>query len=273
MHTFNRIYTIYTTMTDSKLLHTLHDGTEVHLLSARSLIAIPVWKNNRNLHHDHVTKLVRETAKNPRVLDHNYFVGVLEEEDAAGKCVEQPYIIDGQHRYHVLRQYFQHPLAEDFEVMVYHKRCATEAALIDTFNAINNIQPLKLWEDEASILNSYVEALMYEFNRITGEGDKKKVQWIRPGKPHRPYLSSDALREGLRTVLPHLVKSQEGAEEFARHARLWNDRHIKDADIFVLGIRARKDADMFEKGVKLGFVLAYNDRLRWIEDICRVSRV
>lgn len=244
----------------SKLLHTLQDGTEVRLMSARSLIAFPVWKNNRNLHHDHVAKLTRDTAKNPKVLDHNYFVGVLKEEDAAGKTMDQPYIIDGQHRYHVLRQYFQQPLADDFEVMVYQKHCATETALIDTFNAINNIQPLKLWEDEATILNSYVEALMYEFN-------KKKAQWIRPGKPHRPYLSSDALREGLRAVMPHLVKSQEGAEEFARQARLWNDRHVRDADVFVLGIRARKDADMFEKGTKAGFVLAYHDKLPWIADI------
>jgi hypothetical protein len=247
----------------SKLLHTLQDGTEVRLLSARLLIAIPVWKNNRNLHKDHVDKLLRDTAKNPKVLDHNYFVGVLEEEDAAGKSVEQPYIIDGQHRYHVLRQYFQQPHAEDFEVMVYQKRCSTEAELIDTFNAINTIQPLKLWEDEASILNSYVESLMYEFN-------KKKVQWIRPGNPRRPYLSSEALREGLRAVLPHLVKSQEGAEEFARQARLWNDRHVKDADGFVLEIRARKDAEMFEKGAKAGFVLAYHEKLRWIEDIVRI---
>ena len=244
----------------SKLLHTLHDGTEVRLMAARSLITLPVWKNNRNLHKDHVDKLTRDTAKNPKVLDHNYFVGVLEEEDASGKPVEQAYIIDGQHRYHVLRQYFQNPLAEDFEILVYQKRCANEVALIDTFNAINNIQPLKLWEDEATILNSYVESLMYEFN-------KKKVQWIRPGKPHRPYLSSDALREGLRAVMPQLVKTQEGAEEFARQVRLWNDRHVRDADVFVLGIRARKDADMFEKGAKQGFVLAYHDKLRWIDDI------
>ncbi len=244
--------------------HTLHDGTRVGLLNAKELITIPIWQNNRNLHKDHVEKLAKQTRMNPRLLDRNYYVAILKEEDAGGSLVEQPYIIDGQHRYHVLRKYFAENLgADDFPILVYEKECQTESEVIDTFNAINTIQPLKPWEDEACILNNYIEALMYEFNK------PRKTVFIRSGVCRRPYISADAIREGLRAILPQLVKSQDGANEFARHARLWNDRHVRDAEVFLPTIRAAKDAEMFQKGVQAGFVLAYNDKLRWINEIAK----
>lgn len=242
--------------------HTLHDGTRVGLLGAKQLITIPIWQNNRNLHSGHVDRLAKQAL--PQLLDRNYYIAILQEEDASGSSVQQPYIIDGQHRSHVLRRYFsEHPDAEDFPILIYEKVCQSESEVIEAFNAINTIQPLKPWEDEACILNNYIDALLYEFNK------PRKTVLIRTGVCRRPYLSTEAIREGLRSVLPHLVKSQDGANEFARLVRLWNDRHVKDAEVFVTTIRASKDAEMFQKGVTIGFVLAHSDKLKWIAEIVK----
>ncbi len=257
MYQINRMLSTY--------FHTLHDGTRVGLLGAKQLITVPIWQNNRNLHSGHVDRLVKQTGMNPRLLDRNYYLAILKEEDAGGNELRQPYIIDGQHRSHVLRKYFaENPGAEDFPILVYEKECQTESEVIETFNAINTIQPLKPWEDEACILNNYIEALMYEFNK------PRKTVFIRSGVCRRPYISADAIREGLRAILPQLVKSQDGANEFARLTRLWNDRHVRDAEAFLPTIRATKDAEMFQKGVQAGFVLAYSDKLRWIQEIVRI---
>ena len=47
-------------MTSTSLLFTFADGSTLHQISARRLIAIPVWEGNRVLDEDHVTDLTRE---------------------------------------------------------------------------------------------------------------------------------------------------------------------------------------------------------------------
>ncbi len=94
----------------------------------------------------------------------------------------------------------------------------------------------------------------------------KRQFFIRPGGCHRPYLSSDRIRDGLRIHFDKLIPTAKGALEFATKAKEWNDAAVKN-DTFVLGIRGTKKKEFFEKGAKIGFVLAYDDRLSWISEI------
>ncbi len=73
----------------------------------------------------------------------------------------------------------------------------------------------------------------------------------------------DRLRDTLKVSFSRLPKTEKGIREFAEKAKAYNDRIVED-ELYVLGIKDKKRAEMFEKGQKVGFVLAYDDKLPWI---------
>lgn len=240
-------------------LHTLSNGANVILIQAKDLVKIPVWKNNRIIDYDHVAEIEREVS-DVRLLDHGFHIGVLAEEDAKGKLVDQRYIIDGQHRHQVLQKYFEKTLCgQDFPILVFQKKFETEGELIEYFNDVNKSKPIQPWLDENLILNNYVKDLSNVFNAT------RKI-FIRQGNCYRPYLSTDRLREALRAQFSNIVPTAKGSLEFATKAKEWNDTAVK-SETFVLGIRGAKKQEFFEKGAKIGFVLAYDDRFSWISEI------
>ncbi len=244
----------------------LANGADVRILTAKDLVRIPVWKNNRIIDRAHVADIQRDVGSNVRQLDHGYHVALLAEEDATGHPVDQHYVVDGQHRLQVLKAHFDATLcAEDFPVLVFERRFTTEGELIEYFNTINKSKPVQPWVDETLILNNYVRALEVAFAG-------KRLALIRPGGCHRPYLSSDRLRDALRGHMRVLPATQKGAEAFAAAAKAWNDRVIATGDVYVLGIRAAKKREYFEKGAKIGFVLAYDDRFAWIGEVLTAIR-
>jgi hypothetical protein len=242
-------------------LFQLANGASAHLLSAKDLVAIPVWKNNRIIDHAHVADIAKHA--NPRHLDHGYHVGILAEEDASGRPVDQPYIIDGQHRITVLRKYFEDTLcAEDFHVLVFERRFTTEGELIEYFNNLNKAKPVQPWVDENLVLNQCIRAIEDAF-------DNRKARLIRPGGCHRPYLSADRLRDALKALgLSNLPNTAQGAEALARRIKDWNDAAIRN-DLYTLGIRSIQKRGFFEKGAKVGFVLAHDDRFMWLKDMLK----
>jgi hypothetical protein len=240
------------------ILFQLANGAIVKTMSAKELVGIPVWQNNRIIDHGHVSEIQRD-VKQVRMLDHNYHIGILKEEDAGGYLVEQRYIVDGQHRHQVLLQHFRNELcAADFDVLVYECRFETEGELIEYFNAINKVKPVDQWKDDILILNNYVQAMDEVFR-------SRRTIYLRDARCHRPYLSTDRLRDALREHLSVLPATAQGAKDFAEKAKAWNDAAMKN-ETFVLGIRATKKRDFFEKGAKIGFVLAYDDKFGWIKE-------
>ncbi len=237
-------------------LFTSANGATLRILTARDLIATSVWKNNRIIDHGHVEEIRKSV--DPRHLDQGYHIAIVAEEDAGGHPIEQRYIIDGQHRVCVLRRYFEENLCmADFPVLVFERRFATEGELIDYFNAINRCKPVQPWIDENLVLNNYVRALEEAF-------DNRKTRVIRSTGCHRPYLSAEKVRDALRTT-KGLVATAKGAEDFAARVKAWND-HAVTSDVYMLGIRSKDNRTAFEKGVKMGFVLAYDDRFPWIKE-------
>lgn len=237
-------------------LFQLANGATLRTLSAKELVVTAIWKNNRIIDHGHVEEIRR--AVDPRHLDHGYHVAVVAEEDAGGNAVEQRYIVDGQHRVCVLRRYFEENLCQpDFPVLVFERRFTTEGELIDYFNAINRCKPVQPWVDENLVLNNYVRALEDAF-------ENRKTRVIRPGGCHRPYLSAEKLRDALRGS-KGLVATAKGAENFAARVKAWNDRAVT-SDVYLLGIRSTAKRAFFEKGMKVGFVLAYDDKFHWIKE-------
>ena len=244
-------------------LFRLANGSVLRVLSAKELVRIPVWKNNRIIDREHAAAIQRDVGAAVSTLDHGYHLAILAEEDAAGRMVDQQYIIDGQHRLQVLKTHFDTTLcAADFPVLVFERRFVSEGELIEHFNTINKSKPVQPWVDEPMILNNYVKAVELAFH-------SKRQILIRPGGCHRPYLSSDRLREALKTRFKSLPATQKGADAFAAAAKAWNDHAVATADVFVLGIRATKKREFFEKGAKIGFVLACDDRFAWVDEVLR----
>lgn len=273
------------------VLHTYAaDGAALVTLNAKDLVAIPVWKNNRNLDHGHAKKLAEQIGDQVQLLDRGYVVAVLREDDAGGAPVDQPYILDGQHRAHVLRQHFKgHPApfdplvvtqpniaeqssardgrsyltgrtaseASSFTVTATVRRVESEAQLIEYFNAINNIKPIQQWIDQPMILNNYVCALEQTFNT-------RKRTYIRPGKTCRPYLSSDLVREVLTRHFDALPKTEAGVRSFVERVAAWNESLLRTKEAYASLIPNKKRAEMFEKGAAIGFVLGYDETLPWI---------
>jgi hypothetical protein len=238
-------------------LFSLANGAEARIMNASDLIRIPVWKNNRIIDHAHVAEIARDVS--PQHLDHGYHVACVAEEDAAGGTIEQRYIIDGQHRVCVLRRHFEDLCAVDFPVLFFERRFTTEGEVIEYFNAINKCKPVQPWVDENLVLNNLVRALEDAF-------ENRRTRYIRPGGCHRPYLSADRLRDALRGVgIAALPNSAQGAEAWAARVKAWNDTAVA-SDVYVLGIRSAAKRGFFEKGAKVGFVLAYDDRYPWIKE-------
>jgi hypothetical protein len=182
--------------------------------------------------------------------------------DAGGAEVQQRYVIDGQHRQQVLKSYFEEEVlfAVDFQILVFEQVFHSEVQLIESFNNLNKCKPLKPMEDENLILNVYIQALQKVFG---------KKKFLRSGSCHRPYLSTDKLRETLRSQFATIPKTEAGIQTFAEEVKAYNDRLLAD-DTFVLGIRSTQKSKFFESGKKIGFVLAYDEKMPWISQVLKI---
>jgi len=239
-------------------LHTFHDGSTLCPISAKELINIPVWKGNRILDTAHATAIQQAIKGDVQQLDSGYRIVQYNEEDAGGNPIRQSYLIDGQHRAHVLRTHFQESLCEsDFTVLMTVKQVEDEEEAIAFFNAVNNCKP-QIWRLEPNlILNKYIGALTKQFNA------NKKLLLLRPGSARRPYLSTDKLRESLRIVLNLLKQEDEEVLKFVNRVNEWNKRAIREAEVH-LSIAKKADVSMLEKCICIDFMLSFDSELKWI---------
>jgi hypothetical protein len=163
------------------------------------------------------------------------------EPDATGTPVRQSYLIDGQHRCHILRS----ATALDFPVIVTEKDVASESDAIDFFNTINTVKPQQWSIDPALIVNLYIVELEKAFPKM-----------IRPST-HRPYLSVDRLREALKR-LPLKAKAVTAC---VAKARAKNEVLLQDAIM-----RSNYDLVENKRAIANGFMLGLD--LGWVKECC-----
>ena len=139
------------------------------------------------------------------------------------------------------------------------KRVADEEGAIAFFNAVNKCKP-QLWKvDPTLLVNKYVAALTKRFN------GSKKVLLIRPGATHRPYLSSDKMRDALLLYSKDLKQSSEDVRAFVDRVVRWNTQEVGVSQMTLsLDKVPKKEIGILEKSIEMGFILAFDGTFRWI---------
>ncbi len=241
----------------STSIHTLSDGSLVRIISSKELIKIPIWKGNRVLDIDHVEKIKKAIGSNVKQLDFGYRIITYLENDASGKVVKASYIVDGQHRARVLKDFYEITLCEpDFPVVVLEKEVKSEFEVISYFNALNNSKPIK-YTDVNLVINTYIFELEKAFN-------SKKNTYIRPKETKRPYLSAEKIREVLKLYSDSLGTSKEEILAFVEKVKKWNEEKIKSADVEILSNVKHKDT--LQSASKIEFMLGVDKKMPWVRE-------
>ena len=243
------------------MLHTFHDGSVLRTMSAKELVKVPIWNGQRTLDKAHAARIRDAVGAAVDRLDSGYRIVFYKEPDTSGKMVRQSYLIDGQHRAEVLREHFLSALCEpDFTVVVTEKEVESETEAIEFFNAINNVKPQQWRTDPNILVNSYIAELEKRFNT---RGNK----FIRTASTVRPYLGADKLREALKVVVASLGQEKASIEAFCTRAVEKNKELLDKASVLVLA--NTKDSKYYEKAAAVGFMLAVNPKLPWVQELVR----
>lgn len=241
------------------MLHRLHDGSTLKVIQAKELIMLPVWKGNRTMNKEHANQIRNAIGSAVELLDSGYRIVNYDEQDATGRLVRQSYIIDGQHRQHVLKEHFLDNLCEnDFPVVVQEKDVESEADAIAYFNAINNVRPQKWRTDPALLVNQYIAELEKRFNT-------KATKCIRQGTTCRPYLSVDRLRETLKAHAAKLEQEPAKIQLFVQKVVDLNTSLVASASLRVL--ENNKDSKYWERAADVKFMLAVDPKMKWVADV------
>jgi hypothetical protein len=248
------------------LLHTYNDGSELFTMSARSLARIPIWKGNRIIDLSHVQQIKDSIHDRINLLDSGYKIikyiddsDITDDDSKTTAIMMQTFVIDGQHRLMVLKDYFEtaiHRDIGDFQVTVTEIRVESEADAIEYFNRINNTKPIKFEEDINLIINRYIERLIKEFS--------PKMKLFRTSATKRPFLSVDKFREALQKRADKIKLIS--LDSFVEQCKSINRSIIQE-----LEIRAQNEKDkeikMIQKMIELDFALAWDDKFRWLDII------
>jgi len=232
------------------MIHSFSDKSILVKIKAKELIGIPVWKGNRFIDLEHAQR-ISSAIENVNNLDSTVF-RVVKYIDGT---VEQKYLVDGQHRQHVIKKYYEdnYLFPNNFDVLVHEKTVDSEADAIEYFNAINNVKPQQD-NDPKMLANKYIVALEKEFRKLIrpeGKGTK------------RPFLSNDLLRKGLEENASMLKQSNEFIKRFIERVNSWNKKKIQE---YELGLIETKEQSVLKSCIEKKFILAFNVNLPWIKE-------
>lgn len=240
-----------------ELLHTYSDESKLYKMSAMALVRIPIWKGNRIIDLDHVKNIKNSIDYKAYLLDSGYRTIQYDEVDENNKSVKQTYLIDGQHRISVVKDYFENVQdAKDFPITITEIRVDSEADAIEYFNKINNVKPIQFKEDPNLIINKYIQRLIASY--------PVKSKLFRNGITKRPYLSVDKLREALKKRVDNLKKIS--IEKFIKECKVMNSKLIQELEIRSLNEK-EKEIKIITKILELEFALAWDDKFKWLDDI------
>jgi hypothetical protein len=217
------------------------------IIPARSFAQYDVWKGNRVIDMGHVDRIREGLKGNIPLLNSNPFrLALIKDENG----VEMRYIIDGQHRAFLIKEYFQCLDAIDFNVLVAGKRFMNEDDIIDYFKLINTTKSIPWKEDPILCANTYVSAVMKQFNT------DPKFPLIRSGKTMRPFMSADKLRDAL--ISKHVHDWKKGPVEFAEECVTKNEEKTE-------GLKLKDELTSMEtRALRYHFALALDDTFNWI---------
>ena len=242
-----------------KVLHTYNDGSTLNLMTSRELIAIPLWKGQRIIDNNHVNSIKSSIGTNVQSLDSGYSIIKYREEATDGKMVMQSYLIDGQHRASVIREFYNSTVCEpDFNITYTEKIVESESDAIEYFNKINNVKAQQWKMDPNLLINKYIISLERRFNT------NKKSLLIRPDSTTRPYLSATKLREEFKNNID-LLKTNN-ITKFILAVEQYNSTTINNFSIEMSQLNA-KDVTLKEKAIAVNFALAYDTKLKWVREL------
>ena len=233
------------------LLFVYHDGSILKKMSAKDLSMIPIWDGNRIIDEEHIRK-INATLKSIKHLDHKPYHIVSYVQDN-GESVSQ--IIDGQHRATILRNYFNNPSInpfdiEDFQILVIEKIVTCEEEIIEYFKILNQTKAIQWREDPKMVANKYVDTLIRRFNTA-------KKQSIRPGKTRFPYISSQAIREVLISKIVN-IQTAESPSDFAERIVQYNISYLNT-------LRSKVNLSKDETtALGIEFALGLDKKMKWI---------
>lgn len=240
------------------MLHTYSDGSTLKLMSAKELITIPIWKGQRILDKEHAASIKSAVGSTIRRLDSGYSIVRCKEEATDGKMVECTYLIDGQHRASVIRDWYAATVCEpDFHVTVTEKVVESESDIIHDFNKINTVKPQQWKVDPAILANNYIAALERAFNT------NKKCPLIRTGSTTRPFLACDALRKALLDSKALLKYAPDAIAAFVSRVQQYNVAMLGALNRELV-VAATKDSKLKERAIAANFALAYDTKLQWV---------
>jgi len=248
------------------LLHTYNDGSHLFTMSARALSQIPIWKGNRIIDLTHVQQIKDSIQGRVRLLDSGYKIikynddfDITDESSKITTTMMQSFIIDGQHRLMVIKDYFESATLrdiDDFHVTVTEIRVDSETDAIEYFNRINNTRPIRFEEDINLIINRYIDRLIKEFS--------PKMKLFRTSATKRPFLSVDKFREALQKRVDKIKLIS--LDSFVEQCKSINRSIIQELEIRSLNEKD-KEIKMIHKMIELEFALAWDDKCRWLDDL------
>ena len=242
------------------MLHTYNDGSVLKIMTSRELISIPIWKGQRILDTEHAAAIKTEVGSNVSSLDSGYSIVKYKEENADGKVIISSYLIDGQHRASVIRDFYASTICEaDFNVTVTEKTVESETEAIEYFNKINNVKAQQWKMDTNLIINNYIAAVEKAFNT------NPKSPLIRSYRTRRPYLSAESLREALIKNKDLLKSNKCDIIKFVDRITSFNSATIKKFELDLTEEKA-KDAEIKETSINVKFALAYDIKLKWVRE-------
>jgi ribosome-associated translation inhibitor RaiA len=242
------------------MLHKYNDGSVLKVMTARELVALPTWKGQRILDKSHSDSIKAAVGSNVQSLDSGYSIVKYKEEATDGSSVISTYLIDGQHRASVIRDYYLETVCEaDFNVTVMEKTVESESDAIIYFNKINNVKAQQWRMDPNLLINNYISALEKVFNK------NKKCMLIRPTNI-RPYLSSANLREALANNTRLLKNGKEDVAKYVEAVVKYNKEMVTKFSLDLTQAET-KDYKLKERAVAVGFALAYDTKLKWVREL------
>jgi hypothetical protein len=242
------------------MLHTYSDGSILKIMTARELVALPIWKGQRILDKAHSESIKTSIGLNVKYLDSGYSIVKYKEETTDGTPVISTYLIDGQHRASVIRDFYLNTVCEaDFNVTVMEKTVDSESEAIEYFNKINNVKAQQWRMDPNLLINNYITALEKVFNK------NKKCPLIRQSTT-RPYLCVGNLRDTLAINTRLLKNNKEDISKFVEAVVKYNNEMITKFSLDITQA-SEKDNKIKERAISVNFVLAYDTKLKWVHKI------
>ena len=252
---------------DEDVLHILADGSRMLRVPVRILLNIPVWQGNRVVNFAHVEAIAAKVGSCIQQLDFGYRSVRALETDAAGKEIVVRQLVDGQHRQHVLRRYFEeNPMGNrEFKIILIEKPVVSELETIEYFNTINTVSPIK-WSDKNLVVNAYLAELEAAFNT-------PKNLYIRKINTRRPFVSADKLRQILQAEEGRLQTSVEAIRAFVGRVRAWNAEQLATAAATaavnqpMLEGKDSTEVAMLERAIEKKFMLGTDPKFRWVRTL------